>query len=281
MGDTKVLVEGLCFAEGPRWYNDKLYFSDMHDNTVYSVDSVGTLETITTLSDDQPSGLGWLSNKRLLIVSMTKRQLLLLDDKGLSVFADLSQLASFHCNDMVTDSRGRSYIGNFGFDLHASSSFKKAELILVDSDGNSRIVARDLAFPNGTVITPDEKTLIVGESMAARLTAFDIETNGNLTNRRLWAKLDGAMPDGICLDSEQGVWVASPSSNEALRIEEGGLVTDRVTLETGAFACMLGGKTGKTLHILTSGSSDPERCKQERSAKIEVIDVEYSGAGWP
>ena len=117
--------------------------------------------------------------------------------------------------------------------------------------------------------------------MAARLTAFDIETNGNLTNRRLWAKLDGAMPDGICLDSEQGVWVASPSSNEALRIEEGGLVTDRVTLETGAFACMLGGKTGKTLHILTSGSSDPERCKQERSAKIEVIDVEYSGAGWP
>ena len=106
--------------------------------------------------------------------------------------------------------------------------------------------------------------------MAARLTAFDIKTNGNLTNRRLWAKLDGAMPDGICLDSEQGIWVASPSSNEALRIEEGGLVTDRVTLETGA--CMLGGKTGKTLHILTSGFRS-RKMQQERSAKIEVIDV--------
>ena len=117
--------------------------------------------------------------------------------------------------------------------------------------------------------------------MAARLTAFDIETDGGLTNRRLWAKLDGVVPDGICLDSARGIWVASPSSNEALRIKEGGSVTDRVKLDTPAFACMLGGKTGKTLYILTSETSDPERCKQDRSAKIEVIDVEYSGAGWP
>ena len=281
MADTQILVDGLCFGEGPRWHNGRLYFSDMHANTVYTVDSTGKLETVVRLDNDQPSGLGWLPDGRLLIVSMTERKLLVFDGSTLSELADLSSLASYHCNDMVTNALGRSYVGNFGFNLHDGETFKKAEMILVEPDGNSRIVAEELAFPNGTVITPDGKTLIVGESMAARLTAFDIEPDGSLTHQRLWAKLDGAVPDGICLDVAGGIWVASPSSNETLRVEEGGKVTDRVAVSNGAFACMLGGENGTTLHILTSRTSDPEACARQKSAAVEIIEVTHAGAGWP
>ena len=281
MADTQILVDGLCFGEGPRWHNGRLYFSDMHANTVYTVDSSGNLETVVRLDNDQPSGLGWLPDGRLLIVSMTERKLLVFDGSTLSELADLSSLASYHCNDMVTDALGRSYVGNFGFNLHAGETFKKAEMILVEPDGNGRIVAEELAFPNGTVITPDGKTLIVGESMAARLTAFDIEPDGSLTHQRLWAKLNGAVPDGICLDAAGGIWVASPSSNETLRVEEGGKVTDRVAVNNGAFACMLGGENGTTLHILTSRTSDPETCTRQKSAAVEIIEVTHPRAGWP
>ncbi|MBT4161221.1 MAG: hypothetical protein HOC70_17745 [Gammaproteobacteria bacterium] len=278
---TEVLVDGLCFGEGPRWHDGKLWFSDMHANTVYTVDARGQLEAVVRLENDQPSGLGWLPDGRLLIVSMTEQKLLAFDAGNLSQFADLSQLASFYCNDMVTDARGRSYVGNFGYDLHGGGKIGKAEIILVDTDGSCRIVADDMAFPNGTVITPDGHTLIVGESMGARLTAFDIEHDGSLSNRRIWAEMEGAIPDGICLDEAGGIWLASPISNEALRILEGGQVTDRIKVEHQAYACMLGGPDGKTLHILTSKSSDPEECVQQKSAAIEIIEVEHAGAGLP
>ena len=281
MADTKILLDGLCFAEGPRWHDNKLYFSDMHADTVYALESSGKLSAVVKLDNDQPSGLGWLPDGRLLIVSMTERKVLAYDGSTLKELANLSGIASYHCNDMVTDSRGRSYVGNFGFNLHKGSTFRKTEMIMVESNGNSRIVAEELAFPNGTVITPDGHTLIVAETMAARLTAFDIESDGSLTHRRLWAKLDGAIPDGICLDSAGGIWVASPSSNEALRVEEGGKVTDRIAVENSAYACMLGGENGKTLHILTSKTSDPAACVIQKSAAVEIIDVTYAGAGWP
>ena len=281
MADTKILVDGLCFAEGPRWRDGKLYFSDMHADSVYTLDSSGKLNTIVKLDNDQPSGLGWLPDGRLLIVSMTERKVLAYDGSVLTELADLSSLASYHCNDMVSDAIGRSYVGNFGFNLHEGSTFKKAEMIMVKSDGRCRVVAEELAFPNGTVITPDGCTLVVAETMAARLTAFDIEPDGGLTRRRVWAKLDDAIPDGICLDSASGIWVASPSSNEVLRVEEGGRVTDRIGVDNSAFACMLGGESGTTLHILTSRTSDPKTCIREKSAAIEIIDVMYEGAGWP
>lgn len=278
---TKVLVDGLCFGEGPRWHRGRLWFSDMHANTVYAADSDGQLEKIVELANDQPSGLGWLPDGTLLIVAMTGRKLMAFSGGELTEFADLSSLASYHCNDMVTDTSGRSYVGNFGFDLHTGADFSKAEIILVDGNGDCRVVADDLAFPNGTVITPDGKTLVVGESMASRLTAFDIEADGGLTNRRVWAKLENAVPDGICLDTAGGIWVASPSSNETLRVVEGGKVTDRIKTENGSFACMLGGPEGKTLHILTSGSSMPEKCVVEKNARVEVIEVQYPRAGQP
>ena len=279
--NTETLVDGLCFGEGPRWHLGRLYFSDMHGNTVYAVDTSGNLEAIVKLDDDEPSGLGWLPDGRMLIVSMRNRKLLVLDSGLLTEFADLSGIATYHCNDMVTDLKGRSYVGNFGYDLHNNAEFQKAALILVHPDGTTELAADGLSFPNGTVITPDGKTLIVGESFGARLTAFDISPDGSLTNRREWAKMDGAVPDGICLDDAGGIWVASPVSNEALRVIEGGEVTDRIKTENQAYACMLGGLDGKTLFIMTSRSSHPDECKKEKSAAVEFVTVKHAGAGLP
>ncbi len=277
---TKTLVEGLCFAEGPRWHEDRLWFSDMHDHQVYAADMNGNLETIIHVPE-QPSGLGWLPDGRLLIVSMLDRKLLVLQDGELSEFADLHELAKYHCNDMITDASGRSYVGNFGFDLHAGDKPCTTSLIMVTAEGNPSIVADDLSFPNGTVITPDGKTMIIGESMNGQLTAFDINTDGSLTNRRTWAQLDKAIPDGICLDEAGGIWVASPVSKECLRVVEGSEVTDRVSVEKQAFACMLGGTDRKRLFIMTAADSDPDACRANRSGKIEYVDVDVAGAGLP
>lgn len=278
---TETLVSGLCFGEGPRWHDGSLWFSDMHANTVFRVSQQGDLTRVATLQGDQPSGLGWLPDGRLLIVSMTRRRLLVQNGDRLEVFADLSGLASYHCNDMVTDHMGRSYIGNFGFDLHNNATPRSAELILVTPDSDARVVARDLGFPNGAVITPDGRTLIVAESMNRRLTAFDIEDNGDLGNQRIWATLDGALPDGICLDERGGIWVASPASNEVLRVEEGGQVTDRIRVDNQAFACMLGDADRKTLYILTAATSAPAECQQQKSGAIEMVRVDIAGAGLP
>jgi sugar lactone lactonase YvrE len=278
---TDILVDGLCFGEGPRWHEDRLWFSDMHADTVFAVDESGQLEPMVRLPDDQPSGLGWLPDGRLLIVAMTSRRLLVHDGETLDEFADLSGHASFYCNDMVTDSQGRSWVGNFGYDLHNGADMKPAELVRVDPDGTVSIAAEEVIFPNGTVITPDGNTLIVGETMAGRLTAFNITDSGELTDRRTFAQLDKAVPDGICLDEAGGIWVASPVSNEVIRVEEGGKVTDRIGLSKGAYACMLGGTDGRTLFIMTSGSSHPDQCRANRDASIECVRVQHAGAGLP
>jgi sugar lactone lactonase YvrE len=277
---TTTLIDGLCFGEGPRWHQDRLWFSDMHAHQVYAVDTAGNSEVVVEF-DGQPSGLGWLPDGRLLIVSMLDRKLLCYDGTELSEYADLSNLASFSCNDMVVDNAGRAYVGNFGFDLVNSAPRKMAEIILVQPNGDMRIVADEVSFPNGTVITPDGGTLIVAETMAGRLTAFDINDDGTLSDRRLFAQLTGAVPDGICLDEAGGIWVASPISHEALRVVEGGEVTERITVENQAYACMLGGDTRQRLFILTAASSDPEECRKSRSGKVEVVDVEIPGAGLP
>jgi sugar lactone lactonase YvrE len=277
---TEVLLDGLVFGEGPRWRDGKLWFSDMHAHKVMTVNLNGHTETIVTVPE-QPSGLGWLPDGRLLIVSMNDRRLLRLDPDGLTEVANLWDLASNHLNDMVVDKQGRAYIGNFGFDLHNQEPFKPAEIILVTPEGDSRVVADDLAFPNGSVITPDLSTFIVGETFGACLTAFDIESDGSLSNRRIWAKLEGEVPDGICLDAEGAIWVASPISSEVLRVLEGGKVTQRIKTSTQAFACMLGGPDRRTLFILTADSSDPEEAKAKMSGRIEIIEVDVPGAGLP
>jgi len=278
--DTATLLDGICFGEGPRWHDNHLWFSDMHAHEVIKLNLDGTSQVIANVPQ-QPSGLGWLPDQRLVVVSMTDKKLLIDEAGELSEYADLSQLASYHCNDMVVDAKGRCYVGNFGFDLISRASQKPAELIMVSENGTASIVADDLLFPNGTVITPDGRTLIVAESMAARLTAFDIDQHGALSNRRVWAQMDGALPDGICLDEDSGIWVASPISNECLRLTEGGAVTDRIKVEHQAYACMLGGENGKRLFICTASSSSPEQCKARRDGRIEYADVSVAGAGRP
>lgn len=281
MPDTKILMDGLCFPEGPRWHEGRLWFSDMHGPQVIALDLNGVSEVIATV-EGRPSGLGWLPDGRLLIVSMLDRKLLVRGHDGkLSQHADMSHLASYDCNDMVVDGQGRAYVGNFGFDLINRAPRKNAEILLVTPDGRVSLAADGIQFPNGTVITPDGKTLIVGESMGACLTAFDIAADGSLGNRRLWAKMEKAVPDGIALDAEGGIWVASPTSNACLRVIEGGKVTDRVEVENQAFACALGGPDRKTLFIATAKDSHPVTSRQSRTGRIETVPVKVAGAGWP
>ena len=277
---TTVLLDGLVFPEGPRWRNGRLWFSDIHAHRVMTVDLNGYAETVVEVPG-RPSGLGWLPDGRLLIVSMTDRHLLRLDSTGLAVVADLRALVSGDCNDMVVDRQGRAYIGNVGFDFIAGQGYAPGEIVMVTPDGKARVVAADMAFPNGTVITPDGRTLIVGESLGFRLTAFDIEPDGTLARRRVWAQLDKAVPDGICLDAEGAIWVASPVSAEVLRVREGGEVTDRIPVDTQAFACMLGGPDRRTLFVLTAVTWHPEEARAHATGRIEVVEVDVPGAGLP
>jgi sugar lactone lactonase YvrE len=278
---TEILAQGLCFGEGPRWRDGALWLSDMHAHAVLRVSGSGEITPIIEVPA-WPSGLGWLPDGTLLIVSMTDRRLLKFDGTRLELHADLSDLATFHCNDMVVDGTGRAYVGNFGFDFQHRAEPHPAELVCVEPDGSARVVAEEMMFPNGTVITPDGKTLIVAETFAARLTAFDIAPNGDLGNRRIWAELPhGAVPDGICLDEAGGIWSASPTTCECVRQVEGGQITDRVEVDQGAFACMLGGADGRTLFILTADSSDPDECAANRLGKIETWTAPHAGAGWP
>jgi sugar lactone lactonase YvrE len=276
----EVVLDGLYFPEGPRWHEGKLWFSDMHGHRVMTVGLDGAAQTVVNVPA-APSGLGWLPDGRLLVVSMEDRRLLRLDPSGLTEVADLSRLATFHCNDMVVDAQGRAYVGNFGFDLHAGAEPAPAAIVLVLPNGEARVAAADLMFPNGTVITSDGRTLIVGESFGPRLTAFDVEPDGSLSNRRVWAALASAVPDGMCLDAEDAIWVASPISAEVLRVREGGAITHRVSVSTQAFACMLGGPQRRHLFICTASSGDPAVCREKRDGRIEVVEVEVPGAGLP
>ena len=274
------ITTDVCFAEGPRWHDGALGFSDMHDHVVCRIDADGN-KTVVAEVPQQPSGLGWLPDGRLLIVSMRDRSILVQNAHGLELWCDLSPLTKHDCNDMVVDALGRCWVGNFGFDLHAGDAMTTTELILVRGQHQAEVAASDLFFPNGSVITPDGRTLIVAETFAACLTAFDIEPSGRLSNRRIWAQLDGAVPDGICLDTAGGIWVASPTSQECLRVRAGGEVTDRIKVEDEAFACMLGGENGRQLFILTAPSSVPKDCQQARAGKIVYTEVEHARAGCP
>ncbi len=280
MRTLKVLTDGLAFPEGPRWRDGKLFFSDMHAHQVLAVDIAGKREVICEVPA-RPSGLGWVPDGRMLVVSMMDRKLMRLDRDGLKTVADLSKLAPFDCNDMVVDARGRAYVGNFGFDLHGNAPPRSTTLVMVAPDGIARIVAEEMMFPNGMVITPDGKTLVVGETFGARLTAFDIGADGSLTNRRVWAELGNSPPDGICLDAENAIWVACPTMSEVIRVKHGGEVAERIKVETDAFACMLGGADGRTLFVATAPNSDPEKCRASRNGKIEITQVEVPRAGLP
>ena len=289
--ETRTLCTDVYFGEGPRWHDGRLWFSDFFAHAVKSVSLSGDVRTEFTI-DDRPSGLGWMPNGDMLIVSMEKRKLLRRTPAGqMSVHADLNAIATWYCNDMVVDSEGRAYVGNFGFDLDTEltkrgpesviADHTAAKLALVQPDGSIGVAASDMHFPNGTVITPDGKTLIIGETLGGCLTAFDVGANGALSNRREWASLWPRIPDGICLDAEGAIWVANPLAPECYRVAQGGKVIEVIATEGPCYACMLGGEDGKTLFMLTAPSSLPHEVANEPKGKILIATVDAPHAGRP
>ena len=287
--EVTVLIDGLHFGEGPRWHNGRLWFSDFYAHAVKSVDMTGAVRTELEL-DDQPSGLGWLPDGRLLLVAMKARAVMRLDADELVVHADISHLTTHRCNDMVVNAEGTAWVGNFGFDLDAELAARGTDvfnnhpvtnLVRVDSDGAVHLAAGDMHFPNGSVITPDGKTLIVAETFASCLTAFTITGDRSLTDRRIWASLPGVAPDGICLDENQQVWVSNALAPEVILVGEGGEIVNRIATSQNCYACMLGGDDGKTLFAVTASSSDGAHAQSETTGRIEMVRVSAARAGWP
>jgi sugar lactone lactonase YvrE len=278
----ETVLDGLSFGEAPRWHNGQLYFSDIYAHRVEVLGLDGIRQTVATFAGPV-SGLGWLPDGRLLVVSMHDKCVLRGEkDGGFAVHADLSPIATGFANDMVVTSNGTAFVGNFGFSLHPPGMPRTAVLAKISLDGSVSVAATDLAFPNGMVITPDGATIVVAESRGRRLTAFNLAPDGVLSDRREWAALpEGAFPDGICLDEEGAIWVASPSTCEVLRMLEGGEVTERIASSQQAIACMLGGTSRRTLFILTAESRDPGFCRANHTARIEAVTVPVAGAGLP
>ncbi len=278
---TTRLVDGFVFLEGPRWYRDRLWVSDMWAHTVYTVTTRGERAAVCRV-EGRPSGLGFGPDGSLLIVSMADRSLLRLVNGELERVADLSPWATGDCNDMVTDARGRCYVGNFGYDLLGGAAPAPARLICVEADGSARPVADDLTFPNGAVIGDGGRTLVVAETFANRLTAFDIAPDGGLSNRRCYAALGEHTPDGICLDIAGGIWVASFATSVFLRVEEGGAITDAIEVPgRRAVACQLGGDDGRTLFCLTYAGTLEDLHATKPGGAIEIARVEHPAAGSP
>jgi sugar lactone lactonase YvrE len=290
-----VLIDGCHFTEDPRWRDGRLWYSDFYGHAVHSTSPSGD-DRVELALGDQPSGLGWLPDGRLLVVSMTDRKVIRVEADGSVVdHADLSGIATWWCNDMLVDPLGRAYVGHFGFDLdtfldeHGEAAVlaepgpPRAHVVLVGPDGSVEVAADDLRFPNGTVMTPDGRTLIVAETLGLRLTAFDVDDDGRLSRRRVWADLSGDLvpPDGICLDAEGAVWVANALGPTCVRVLEGGRITDRVEFGQNVFACALGGDDGTTLFACTAPDSNATRRAARPEARIEAVTVAVPGAASP
>jgi len=282
MSDWDLLVGGVDFGEGPRWHDGELWYSDFHQRTIYRVAPNGTRTAVFSGLDDRPSGLGWLPDGTLLVVFMTTRRVMRdAGDGSLIEHADLSGVAAWHCNDMIVAANGDAYVGNFGFDLEASDSFAPADLAIVRPDGSVGVAAPALAFPNGSVITPDGSTLIVGQSFGGDYVAFTIGESGELFDRRQWAEIPGTAPDGCSLDEAGGIWFSDALGSQVVRVEEGGTVTDRIATPMPTFACMLGGVEGRTLHALCAPGSHPDECAGKAAGAIYTTQVERGRAGRP
>jgi sugar lactone lactonase YvrE len=277
------VVEGISFGEAPRWRHGSLYLSDIHANRILRVDPTGRYEVVERF-DGPVSGLGWLPDGRMLVVSMHDRKVLRQEMDGqFVVHSDLSNIATWHANDMVVATDGTAYVGNFGFRIFPTREEPRAAAIAkITPSGATRVAATGLWFPNGMVISEDGRTLVVAESTARRLSAFDIAEDGTLVHRRLWGQMaSDQLPDGICLDADGAIWIASPPSREVVRMREGGEIVERIALDQDAIACMLGGEDRRTLFMLTAEKRDPEWCRVHHSARVLSTRVEIPGAGLP
>lgn len=292
--ETWSVIDGMSFTECPRWRDGRLWFSDFYVRGVFSAAEDGTDLRTEAEVPGQPSGLGWLPDGRLLVVSQLDRRILRREPDGtLVTHADLHELASAQLNDMVVDSAGRAFVGNFGFDLMNSAPLTSTNLIRVDPDGTAAVAATDLWFPNGSVVTADG-ALVVNETFGNRVTAFDISADGTLVNRRTWASfgnlpretaLDKMLaeivvaPDGCALDAEGCLWIADGLAGRAIRVREGGEIVDEVSPGTGVYACGLGGADGRTLYLCAAPDFLEANRKPVREGRILATRVDTPAAG--
>jgi sugar lactone lactonase YvrE len=280
MPELHTLLTGLAFGESPRWHDDRLWLSDFGANEVLAVDLDGKSDVIAGVQG-MPMGLGWLPDGSLLIVSARHGRVLRREPDGsLVTHADLTGLSRSPWGDMAVDGRGNAYVGNIGFDFPAGE-FAPGIVALVTSDGSPRQVADGFAFPNGMAVTPDNSTLIIAESYASKLTAFDIADDGGLSNRRVWADLGDGVPDGICLDTDNAVWYADVPNKRCVRVRNGGEVLHTVDLDRGCFACALGGADKRTLFLLAAEFSDAAMMGGPRTGQVLTVEAPAPGAGWP
>jgi sugar lactone lactonase YvrE len=273
------LLEGLKFAECPRWHAGKLWFSDIFAHRVMTVDLDGNAEVVVQLDDaDLPAGLGFLPDGRLLIANLARPVILRVEaDGSVSTHADLADLAVGPLNDMVVDRLGRAYVGASGSDeITAPRPLTgTGSIIRVDPDGSARIVAPEMDAPNGPIITPDGEHYVVASFPARQLTGFDIAEDGSLTNRRVWADLSPASADGIAVDAQDGIWTCAPHQRECRRVLEGGEVTDVIVVDGKMpVAPCLGGNDGHTLFILSITTDEASIADMTCESVIEMVRVD-------
>jgi len=274
MSGATALLTGLAMGESPRWHQDRLWFSDWGAQEIVAVDLDGNREVVIRTRVEFPFCIDWLPDGRLLIVSGRESRLLRQESDGsLVTHADLRGLSGETWNEIVVDGRGNAYVNGVA-----------GIAALVGPDGSVRRVADGLAFPNGMAVTADNATLIIAESHARRLTAFEIDADGGLSNRRLWADLGDGVPDGICIDAENAVWYADVPNKRCVRVREGGSVLQTIDLDRGCFACALGGPDKRTLFLIVAewrGMEHIPEVVRARTGQVLTVQAPAPGAGWP
>lgn len=287
----EVIADGCTLTEGPRWRDGRLYFSDISGRRVCAVDDAGRMETIASF-DDKCSGLGFLPNGDMLIVLMRTAKLMRLGKTGLSLHADLAPFADAEVNDMAVGPTGRAYVGQLGFDYEKGEPRKSTSLIVIEPDGTASVAANEVWGPNGIALSADGRTLYTAESSAGCITAFDVDGDGRLSSRRVFGRPpEGGVPDGICLDSEGGLWAGLPVSSLQpggaspgfVRLGADGQPTHKILSPPGrvAIACAFGGPDRRTLYLCTTSSIHAAETVVQRGGRIERVRLEFTGAGVP
>jgi sugar lactone lactonase YvrE len=292
MAQLRVVLDGLSFLEAPRWRAGRLWLSDFYTHQVLSLLPDGADLRTEAEVPGQPSGLGWLPDGRLLVVSMRDRRVLRREARGeLVEHADLSAVAGGHVNDLLADAAGRAYVGNFGFDLMAGDAVRPADLLRIDPDGGVTPVAGELHFANGMAVVDGE--LVVAETFGNRLSAFPIAADGGLGERNDWVRFGDlptsteigdvlaaivVAPDGICADAEGAIWVADALGQRAVRVRRGVGIVAEIAAGTGVYACALGGDDGRTLYLCAApGFAEHER-RDTREAQLLAVPVDVPAA---
>ena len=280
MSEPQILMTGIAFGESPRWHDGRLWFSDWVAQEILAVDPQGNSEVIVRVPFPSiPMCIDFLPDGCLLVISSHEKLLLRREaDGSLTTHTDLRNFSHFGFNEIVVDGRGNIYINGGGFNLMAGEKFALGIIALITPNGSARQVADGIAFPNGMIVTPDNSTLIIAESYGKKLTAFDIESDGSLSNRRVWADLVDGVPDGLCLDAENAIWYADVPNKRCVRVREGGEVLQTINLDRGCFSCALGGADMRTLFMVATEWRGPQHMTEKlRTGQILTTEARVPG----